>query len=229
MEERLRQEPPSWVQTRVKAASGGVGAVTGGAAALALSALFAPALGPLAVVAASTGGLAALATNTLLGKPLSRLMLARTPGGPARWLRPLPLVDQESDVVETHRGQIQSAAESLTAPFSGRPCLAYEIGVVFDADGDAYPPVWVLREVHSRALEVDGVEVAAGSLELELPMTIVEEPTHDDLAVFLRQRGLFASDGQFEFFEAIVCADDEVELRRHETPDGSPWVVHPGS
>ena len=228
MEEGLRHEPPDWVRNRIRAASGGVGAVTTGVAALVMATLLAPAIGPLAVLSAATGGVAALTTSSLLGKPLSRLLLARTPGGPARWLRPLPVVDQGSDVAATHSGVVRSNADPLVAPFSGRECLAYEIGVVFDADGDAYPPVWVLREVRSRELEVDGVAVEAGQLELELPMSAVAElsASNKDLSVFLRQRGLFASDGRFDFFEAIVPAGEAVQLRRHAQPDNGPWVLH---
>jgi hypothetical protein len=229
IEESLRQEPPAWVRGRIKMASGGIGAVAGGAAALALAALFAPAAGALAVVAAASGGVTALASNSLLAKPLSRLLMSRSPIGPARWFRPLPIPDQGSEVIETIRGMVESDETPLVAPLSGRSCLAYEVGVIFDADGDAYPPVWVLREVRSRALRVDGRTFEAGAVDLELEMVDVGEQAlklpGSDLRTFLRQRGLFISDGQFDLFEAVLLPGQAIELRKH-SPQDSPWVAH---
>lgn len=229
MEERARQEPPGWVRSKTRMVEGAFGMSAAGSAALALQLLLAPALGPLVVVSAATGGLTALLTNQLFARPLSRLLLARKPVGPARWRRALPIPDVRSPVVALRRGRARGRGDTLKAPISGRPCLAYEVGVVFDADGDAYPPMWVLREDRSRAFGVDGVEIESDRVALELPLEDVsaaadaQPPT--ELVMFLRKRGLFHSDGAFEFFESVLIEGAPVELVRHAVPEGAPWVV----
>jgi hypothetical protein len=230
-EERLRHDPPASVRTRVGAASGAAGVAAGGAAALALQVLFAPALGPLAVVAATTAGLAALAARAIAGNSLSRMLLTREPVGPARWRRALPLVDTESPIVDRRSGPARSSAEPLIAPISGRPCLAYEVGVVFDAEGDAYPPMWILREERSRAIEIGGEMLPADGAALDLPLHSVgaqaQAKPEAELATFLRKRGLFHTDGSFEFFEAVLPEGTTCQIVRHADPQGGPWVIQP--
>ena len=47
----------------------------------------------------------------------------------------------------------------------------------------------------------------------------------DELVKFLRKRGLFVSDGAFQFFEALVVPGSTYELARHEEPASATLVV----
>ena len=228
-EQRLRQEGPDWVQDKVRNTAGVAGVAIGGATALAASALL-PMLLPVAVIAAAVGGAGALGVQQIIGKPLSRWLIAREDVGPARWRCALPKPNLDSEIVARHTGVATTRQAPLAAPISGRECIAYEVGVVFDAEGDAYPPVWAIREDRNVAFEVGDVSVAADALTTELTMLSVSAQANErdraDVAKFLRQRGLFLADGDYEFFESVLPVGTEIELVRHAEPAGSPWVVY---
>lgn len=228
-EQRLREDAPDWVQHRVRGAAGVAGVAIGGAAALAAGAML-PLLAPVAVIAAAIGGAGAMGVEQIIGKPLSRWLIARADVGPARWRCALPKPNLESEVVARHAGTATTRQAPLAAPISGRECIAYEVGVVFDAEGDAYPPVWVVREDRNVAFEVGDVDVAADALTTELTMLSVSDQANErdrgDIAKFLRQRGLFVADGEYSFFESVLPVGAEIELVRHAEPAQSPWVVY---
>lgn len=235
-EERLRQDAPQWARRKVRGTAGVVGVALAGTTMAALAALMGPlVLAPAAVIAAASGGAGAVAFDQILGRSLARWLIARADMGPARWRCALPKPDLQSPIVARHRGVPQASAPLLRAPISGRECLAYEVGVIFDAEGDAYPPVWVLREDRNTPFSVDGVEVDRDALTTELSMFEVNDQAQqlppDDLRRFLRERGLFVADGSWDFFESILPADTEIDLCRHGAPEGAPWVVYdpPGS
>lgn len=232
VEERLRATGPPQIRRRVRTAAGVLGVAVAGATAVAFTAaLGGVALLPIAVVAAATGGAGATVVDQLLGRSLSRWLLTREPVGPARWRCAMPKPDLASTIVERRSGIARAVADTIDAPVSGRACLAYEVGVIFDADGDAYPPVWILREERNTEMLVDDVVIGRDQAALELPLLPVGEAADarppETLSRFLRTRGLFAADGQFEFFESILEPQAPVELVRHAEPAGAPWVVTP--
>jgi hypothetical protein len=143
----------------------------------------------------------------------------------------LPVAEQASQVVETVQGSAVAKGELLQAPLSGRPCIGYELAILFDAEGDARPPMWVLEEEHTTDFEIGGRQIAADGATLEIPLEPVGEDaavmTPDEVALFLRKRGLFANDGRFEFFEALIEPGSVYELRYHDSPKDAAPVVWP--
>ena len=115
----------------------------------------------------------------------------------------------------------------LRAPFTGRACVAYEVAVLFDHPGDAWPPIWALREMRSCPFEVDGREVAKDHAMLTTATALVETPvmSEEQKRRFLRERGLFVADGRFDLYEAIVAPNQRVELRWPTAPEGAPPFV----
>ena len=80
------------------------------------------------------------------------------------------------------------------SPLTGRACAAYEIGVRPDDDVDAAAGTWLLRERRGN---------------VGVPLVRVEvDPFSEDVAHFLRTRGIDPLGQDLVFFEAIVTADD---------------------
>jgi hypothetical protein len=152
---------------------------------------------------------------------------------PHRWHSPTGLPDPEVDPSRRHTDlEAHSDNESLEAPISGRECLAYQVCVLFDVTGDARPPEWALQEQHAVDLELgDDLAVTPQELFLESPVEQVDAPggeeltfdsapagghhdeqRRDEIARFLRQRGLFIADGQFHFYEARLEEGDHVDV-----------------
>ena len=106
--------------------------------------------------------------------------------------------------------------------------VGYDLGVMFDAPGDAWPPIWVLREMHAGAFEVAGQAITADGVSLALPIKPVAETvlTPEQKQRFLRERGLFLVDGQFDLFEAIVEPEQTYELLWPSAPEGAPPVLY---
>jgi len=226
-EEDQRRHPPDRLKWQVRLASLTTGAALGvgcatGLALAGLAAFTWPALLGL-------GGGAAALTHGLGRRRIGRSLMARQVERPSRWHLPLPLV--AADAVATTRvvGRPQPRGALLTAPFSGRPCLGYELGVLFDAPGDAWPPIWVLREMRSCAFDVHDRHVDADAVTLALPIAPVPEPAMTETVrqKFLRQRGLFLVDGKFDLFEAILEPGAVYELQWPSAPEGAPPVVRP--
>lgn len=147
-------------------------------------------------------------------------LLSRDSETPYRWHVPLglPAPDtqplQEFGVVQVH-----AAGDLLTAPFSGRECLAYQVSVLFDAPGDARPPEWALQEQRSTIISLsNGSTLAPEHVYLESEPEEVAGPAHERdedyarIKRYLRQRGLFMSEGDFQFFEARLEPDQRVNV-----------------
>lgn len=92
---------------------------------------------------------------------------------PIRWQLPLPMPQQDATPARTLTGKVQARGELLEAPISGRPCVGYEVSVLFDVAGDKRPPMWVLEEERSIAFEIDGETIEANGATVEIPSTIV--------------------------------------------------------
>ena len=167
------------------------------------------------VVAGSFAGLVA---------GLSLYYVARPDPGPpsslpTRWALALPPRASVTDVV---RGPARPVDEVLSAPFTGRRCAAYEVGVRFDRRASAELNSWALLEQRIAPMTVDDRAVDVGATHLELPRHRLgrssKVPLDEAAVVFLRQRGLDAHTLTFELFESIVEVDEGVELRT--TRDG---------
>ena len=79
------------------------------------------------------------------------------------------------------------------SPLTGRPCVAYEIGIRSDDDVDAAAGTWLLRERRGR---------------VGVPLVRVEvDPFAEGVTHFLRTRGIDPLGQDLVFFEAIVTAE----------------------
>ena len=118
-----------------------------------------------------------------------------------------------------HHGRVRatlagplSSPWQLRAPFSGRACLAYEIGVRHDADADAEPWTWTLLEQRV----AQGVRVGDRELE-QNPHLLVNRQLHvQELSPRargeLRKRGIDPTRPGYTLFETVLLAGDDAEL-----------------
>ena len=207
LDEDARYEVPSWVEAATAApafVAGGLGLLAGPVAAGALLAA-----GLVAYRYARKPAAAALATPTM----------------PMRWTWPLNAPDEDTmspKRLVTGEAEATPGVSLLTAPLSGKPCLAYEVSVLFDAEGDAWPPVWICEETRNVAFRVGDHPIEAGELVLHMNMEEVDEP--EDLSDFLRARGLREHDGWFVLYEERVSPGDRVSVAVY---DGAAAVCFP--
>jgi hypothetical protein len=204
MDEEARQQTPAWVF-----------------AAMAVVAL---ASAVVVFFLTSNSVAAALATCVVVGavlgivrKPITALMLRPTTAKPARWRLPVPGEGSEDGDADSFTGVATAADETLVAPFSARPCLAYQASVLFDAAHDARPPQWVLLEAAGTTFTVGERAVDGTMVMVKAPQVAIDpgalEASGVDPRRFLRERGLFATDGAFEFFEAVLEPGEHVSVQ----------------
>lgn len=217
-----RQLPARDVHWQIRLASLGIGGGLGTAAAAGLAAAGVLAFWP-ALLACGAG--ASLATFGLGQRRLGWSIMARRVRAPRRWRLPLPVADGRAPIVRRASGRAEPREALLRAPFSGRPCVAYEIGVLFDTPNDAWPPIWVLSEMRASAFDVAGHTLPADGAALALSLDPVSTMDEAALSRFLRERGLFATDGQFDLFEAVVEPGATVDLQWPGAPAGAPPFV----
>lgn len=203
-EERAAEGRIDWMGVaRVGVGGGTVGAFAG---------MFIGTLGGVSLLA----GLSAVLAGAWVVRQHRRL--APEPSSlPSRWAMALPPAGPVGEVV---RGPARPSGELLTAPLSGRRCVAYEVGVRHDDGGSAPASTWVLLEQRVAALEVGGQHVEPSTTHLALarqylgPHGTVELDAAAE--VFLRQRGLGSQSTALELFETIVEPEAEVVLERAE-------------
>lgn len=167
----------------------------------------------------STWGLALVSG---LGGLLGVLMALRghvtvhlsAPTLPSRWAMALPAVGA---LEHERRGIASAKGNGLRAPLTGRPCIAWEVGVRRDDRVDAPLPSWWLLEQRVASISVDGHEPPPERTHLELPRqhlgALGQVPLDDAAQAFLRQRGIVGDAVGVELFESIVVADAPVHLR----------------
>ncbi|HEY0132836.1 MAG TPA: hypothetical protein VGB85_02115 [Nannocystis sp.] len=223
-EEEERRHPPErlkW-QVRMAAVTAGSAIGLGSAAGLALGGVVLAA--PLVL---TLGAGASLLTYAFGRRQIGWSIMTRRVDHPTRWHVPLPLADPGAKPVSQLLGAAHPTGALLRAPFSGRPCIGYDVGVVFDTPGDAWPPIWVLREMHSCAFEIQGKTIDAGGVSLALPIKPVAEPaiTGEQKKKFLRERGLFLADGKFDLFEAIIEPGSTYEMLWPSAPGGAAPIL----
>jgi hypothetical protein len=227
-EHQERRNPSKEVRWQLRLASLAAGSTLGAGCAAVLAAA-GVALGWPLLLGLGAGGTAM--THGLGRRRLGWSLMARRVRDPTRWRLPLPRVDPAAQIAERITGHLEPRDALLRAPFTGRACLGYEIAVMFDTPEDAWPPIWVLREMRSCAFDVRGRAVAADHAWLELPTAAISQPALDDeaKAKLLRQRGLFSSDGQFDLFESILEPGRAYDLVWPSLPAGAPPMVLPAS
>ncbi len=189
---------------RPMVARGMVGLVVG--ATLGLS--FIGTLWGVAVV----GGLAGLVAG-LSNYRTATLHRGPPPTLPVRWSMALP---PDAQQLEVRAGAARAVGDLLTAPLTGRRCVAYEVGVRHDDDRDAPLGTWALLEQRITAVEVDGRPVDPQTTHLQLPRarlgSTAEVELDDAARGYLQRRGLALAGSTFELYESVLEADERVEL-----------------
>ncbi len=185
------------------------------------------------VAGALVGGATWWVGHRLLVRWLSRRWV---PESPERWRAPFPQPNQESPIVEDIEGRCQASKENslLQAPFSGRKCLAYRVALFREEPTGIKPMSWLLDEqkvtsfsVHDTAFEKDQVAVNLSLTPLSQEQL---RPDQDALMQWLRQRGLFLSEGGYTFCESILLPNQAVHIQRHTQPvDSVPMLRFVGT
>jgi hypothetical protein len=137
---------------------------------------------------------------------------ARAAPLPARWRLALP---SARTPIAAASGPVQAIGPLLRGPLTGRPCIAYELGIRTDDDAGAPDSTWLLLEQRSTAFAVGKERYAADAVRLDLVRTKVE-PTalsEDRLGAIVRARGFLTSDTTLALFEAIVPDDARIEVQ----------------
>lgn len=112
------------------------------------------------------------------------------------------------------RGRAQRGkTTALLAPLSGRPCLAYELGVRHDSDSQDRERSWTLLEQRNCEFTVEGVPVEAPYLKLDRAAFFGE--LSRDAQVELRKRGVDPTRPGYNYYETIVEDDARVTLHRY--------------
>lgn len=130
---------------------------------------------------------------------------------PARWHLALP--DARAPLVQ-HAGTAHATGPLLRAPLTGRPCVAYELGIRTDDDPGAPEATWLLLEQRSTAFSVGEARYPPDSVRLDLVRTRVEpDALEDDRAGdIVRARGFLTTDTTLALFESIVPDATRIEV-----------------
>ena len=155
-------------------------------------------------------------TGAALGMyALEKKALGEAPKLPARWTMALPPAELRDEPV---RGIPLPKGDLLTAPITGRPCFAYEVGIRDTPDADGKLPTWILLEQRVVDFELDGQALDGSSVHLDLDREYLGSPEDLDLEdaakIFLRQRGFGPTTPAPHVYETIVAADAEIVVQR---------------
>jgi hypothetical protein len=183
-----------------------------------------------AALAAVIGSL--VATKGIYEAIASMRSVEPRPLPPKRWHLALP--------VATHmRGEVHGPARALdgliTAPLTGRRCIAYELGVLADVDVPNREATWLLREQRSVAFAVGTTTFPANAVRLRGPQEIVDPAELDTNHVrrVLNDRAFSLSDTGVTLVECIVEPGDVVTVRSAPAAFGEAFwemptvMVHP--
>lgn len=164
--------------------------------------------GLVAGLAGVAGGLASVR--------LRKMSAAPTPVLPDRWSMALPPSQPPTEVV---RG-VPECAAVLHSPLTGRPCVAYEIGLREDDDGQGELATWALLEQRVASMRIGERDVDPQVTFADVPRESLGElsPQLLDAAAleWLAERGYSAVGSSLRVFESIVPPDTEVVFSRGE-------------
>jgi hypothetical protein len=156
---------------------------------------------------------AAICFAPVLLAPLLSGALARRVGKsarrntPVRWHRPFARAPRKRGPSVTGPaaalGGGQAPAPLLTSPLTGRPCLAYEVGVRLDDDADAPDATWQLLDQRNVALKVGPTAVEADRAWVTGQRHRLDPPAHA-VRDYLLQNGLDPDLEHYVFFEIVV-------------------------
>ncbi len=153
----------------------------------------------------------AIGTRTVL--VLLRHRPRRAPRiAPMRWHLALPTnTAMRDDAV----GPVRARERLLDAPLTGRPCVAYELGVRGDGELDAAAHTWLLLEQRSIPFAVGTRTFPANAVRLELPRTRVglAHLDREQVATLFRARALAGTPERWFVTESILVPDTTVTVR----------------
>ena len=178
----------------------------------------------------------AMAPMTLISLPM--LVSLGTGGGsqqrsmPRRWRLPMLGKGLHARPRKRTRGRAEARVDGeewgdlLRAPLSGRPCLAYEVGVRDGADRRrASLDSWRLLEQDNVAFEVGGVSIARGQALLRLPRQLANKgmmmTSDTKTRQFMRMRGLPEAE-VLHVYETVLLPGQSVAVGQ---VDGGPTHV----
>jgi hypothetical protein len=124
---------------------------------------------------------------------------------------------------ESLEGRV-TATSTLVAPLTGRPCVAYEIGVRHDSQSEDEDWSWSLLEQRSVDLSVGGRGLDSMP-HLRLRRRVLAEELGESACKELRKRGLDPKRPGYTVFETIVCSEEFAAAQRYG--DGG-WVLSAG-
>lgn len=128
---------------------------------------------------------------------------------PARWHFATPGTTAVHFAV---RGAVRPQGALLIAPLSGRPCVAYELGVRKDAVITAPDSSWELIEQRSVAFVVGTRRISADVVRLDLPRVRWRVGDHAGVVGLLEARAFAKLDAGAVFTETIVAPGDVLDL-----------------
>jgi hypothetical protein len=139
---------------------------------------------------------------------------------PVRWHLPLP--PRATLPAVRVRGAVAAAGELIVAPLTGRPCIAYEVGVRTDRDLSASLETWLLLEQRSIAFTVNGRSFAPNSVRFVLPRRAldVSRLPAARVARFRKERALSPSDVALVVTETIVPPGTQLDIHAAEVSFG---------
>lgn len=162
---------------------------------------------PLVELITTAMGFGGACAGLGIGALLRRRGVETSTALPHRWTMALPPPPSERPV--THfEGPIEGTGEVLRSPITGRPCLAYEIGLRGDERQDASLGTWMLIEQHVAPAKVNDVDLDPSATHLSLPRHRVGKLAKgelDDAALaYFRQRGYTLEGTTLIVYESIV-------------------------
>jgi hypothetical protein len=138
---------------------------------------------------------------------------------PRRWRMPRTAKLPGAQAQRRVSGSVESDAELLRAPLSGRPCVAYEVAVRDDAKPTGSHASWRLIEQDNVDFSIGELEVAAGDGQLELRRELLAHGTigsqGESTRRYLRMRGLLDSEDVY-IYETVLEPGDVCAVSRRK-------------
>lgn len=163
------------------------------------------------LLALMLGGLMAIPAGAVGIRAAARVWrAARGLPRPARWA----LVEPAGAVIEVVQGTL-CCDEPLNAPFSGRPCAAYEVGVRADRNRSGAPGTWLLLEQRAADGRVEALAFDGERVRLDLRRGPGRSADDDPgLHAYLEARGVSGRRQALFRFETVLPVGAPVTATR---------------